>query len=790
MPSRNRLVALAIAAALPAAASAQQQQDDDRAIQEIIVTATKREASLQDVPFSVAAITGEQIRDSGSNDLVSLSRNVAGLIVTDLGPGQSQLAIRGISAGQVIRDQPGVKEQVGVYLDESPISIALFTPDLDLFDLDRFEVLRGPQGTLFGAGSTAGTLRYITAQPRLGEFEGTAEVSLTDGSDSDFGGSVKGMVNLPVSETAALRLVGYYNELAGFIDAIYPDGSVKENVDGGDKIGARVAMLIQPNENFALTPRIIYQKLDTDGFPRQDIFNMLANPFTTTEPPVTIGERQQFIQLEEGLEDDFMLADFKLEYDFGTTVLTSVSSYTDREVTVTRDATQLTGSVVVSPIGVTDPDIVRISSTLIDATDVKAFSQEVRLSSTGTGVFDWVVGAFYQDVDRKYGQSLPTPGWDAATGIDNTSAGNGGAPRDQPFFSRLSYDFQQLGLFGEGTYHIDEQWHLTGGVRYYDFDEDRLLTFAGAFAAATRDLPGSTSSDGFSPRAILAYDASETVQLSAQVSRGFRLGGINDPLNLTLCQGNDVATFGNQLTWDDEKVRNYELGAKTQSLDRRVTFNAAVFYSDIQDLQANTNAGSCSSRIVFNVPKARSVGAEIELFARPTDNWDFALSATYADTELRSTVFADVGGVQTPIDGLEEGNRLPTAPEFQAAASVTYSWPWSAALGAYVNFTVQHVGSSFTQFADQAPGFGTFSLFNFGAPNVTSFSFDPELGEYDIGNLRFGLQADQWEIAAFLNNVWDEKARLSVDTERGRAARVGYLTNQPRTFGVMFRRSF
>jgi iron complex outermembrane receptor protein len=791
MPSRNRLVALAIAAALPAAASAQQQQEDDRAIQEIIVTATKREASLQDVPFSVAAMTGEQIRDSGSSDLVSLSRNVAGLIVTDLGPGQSQLAIRGISAGQVIRDQPGVKEQVGVYLDESPISVALFTPDIDLFDLERFEVLRGPQGTLFGAGSTAGTLRYITAQPRLGEFEGTAEVSLTDGSDSDFGGSVKGMVNLPISETAALRLVGYYNELAGFIDAIYPDGSVKENVDGGDKIGARVAMLFQPNENLAITPRLIYQKLDTDGFPRQDIFNMLANPFTTSEPPVTIGERQQFIQLEEGLEDDFGLFDLKVEYDFGTTVLTSVSSYTDREVVVSRDATQLTGSVTVSPIGILDPDVVRISSNLIDATDLKAFSQELRLASTGTGVFDWVVGGFYQDVDRKYGQSLPTPGWDAATGIDNTSDGNGNAPADQPFFSRLSYDFKQLALFGEGTYHFNDQLHLTGGLRYYDFEEDRILNFAGAFAVATRNLPGSTSSDGFSPRAILAYDVSETVQLSFQAARGFRLGGINDPLNVDLCEGNDIANFGNNPTWTDEKVWNYEIGAKTQSLDRRVTFNAAVFFTDIDDLQANTNAGSCSSRIVFNVPKARSVGAEVELVARPSDNWDFALSATYADTELRSTVFGvDDAGNSVAIDGLEEGNRLPTAPEFQAAASATYSWPWSAALGAYVNFTVQHVGSSFTQFADQAPGFGTFDLFPFGDPNVTSFSFDPELGEYDIGNLRFGLQADQWEVAAFLNNVWDEEARLSVDTERGRGARVGYLTNQPRTFGVMFRRSF
>src|ERR1700686_2349459 len=139
-------------------------------LEEIVVTAQKRAGSVQDTPFSVSATSQEQIRNSGAGNITDFARNVAGLTIADLGPGQSQMAIRGISSGQVIRAQPGVKEQVGVYLDESPISIALFTPDLELFDLDRIEVLRGPQGTLFGAGSEAGTLRYITNQPKLGVF--------------------------------------------------------------------------------------------------------------------------------------------------------------------------------------------------------------------------------------------------------------------------------------------------------------------------------------------------------------------------------------------------------------------------------------------------------------------------------------------------------------------------------------------------------------------------------------------------------------------------------------------
>jgi len=777
---------------VPACALAAQ---PDNLIAEIIVTAQKRAVALQDVPFSVAAANEQQIRQSGSANIVDLARNFAGLTIADLGPGQSQVAIRGISAGQVIRDQPGVKEQVGIYLDESPISIALFTPDLDFFDLDRFEVLRGPQGTLFGAGSLSGTLRYITRQPQLGEFEGAAEVSALQGSDTDFGASVKGMINLPMGDRVAARIVGYYNRLPGFIDARRLDGSVDEDVDSGEKTGARVAFLFQPNDAITITPRVVYQKLDTDGFPREDVYNILANPFTTTQPAVRLGEREQYIQLEEGLEDDFTLVDLHMDFALGPVTLTSVSSYTDREVIVTRDASSLTGSV---SFDIGFPDIVRLSSPLIDKTDLEAFSQELRLSSNSAGrAFEWLVGVFYQEVERDYAQTLPTPGWDAATGIDNSQLN---ADADSPFFSGLTYDFKQFALFGEATWHITNRWHLTGGLRYYDFDEDRVLNFGGAFADVTVDLPGDTSSDGFSPRGILAFDLSDDVQLTAQVSRGFRLGGINDPINIPLCSDEDIIVFGNQLTFKDEKVLNYELGAKTQLADRRVTLNVAAFYSDIEDLQATTDAGTCSSRIVFNVPKARSIGVEAELFARPNPHWDFGLSATWVDAELRSSVTSTSNGVTTAVGGLESGKRLPTAPEFQAVASIGYMRPFTDRLDGFAHFTVQYVGSSYSQFADNTANFGVITssdqlpgaarLIPYGDPTVTDITFNPELPSYEIGNLRLGVRSDQWEAALFVNNLWDERAFLALDRERGRSARVSYLTNMPRIFGVSLRIDF
>lgn len=767
---------------------------------EIIVTAQKRATALQDVPFSVAAPSGEQIRNAGASSLPELGRMVPGLAIADLGPGQSQVALRGISAGQVVRDQPGVKAQVGVYLDESPISVALFTPDLDLFDLERFEVLRGPQGTLFGSGSISGVLRYITAQPELIVFGGTVEASATQGTDSEFGGSIKGMVNVPIADTMAVRLVGYHNEMPGFIDSVYPGRPKREDVNSGTKTGARLSWLIQPTGNFSVTPRIVYQKLETDGYPRIDVWNILGNPFTTSQPAVNPGERGQVTQLREGLTDEFRLGDVKIEAEVGPVTLTSITTHTNRDVLVLRDASQLTGSVTLDVGG--NAAQARFDSPLFDRTQLEAFSQEFRVASGDDSAFQWLIGTYFEDVDRRYGQTLPTPGYDAfsitsAFGADSSDTG---APPDTPFFSRLSYNLQQFALFGEATWRFAERWAATAGARYYDYDEDRVLTFAGVFSAALGNLegvtnvPGTISADGFSPRFILSYDVNDDVTLNAQVARGFRLGGINDPLNEPLC-GADLPLFSSIFspTWEDERAWNYEIGAKTQWNGGHVTFNSAVFYSDIEDLQANVDSGGCSSRIVVNVPEAHTFGVEAELFARPNESWDFGIGASWVEAEIDSSV---TGIGTTPLAGMREGNRLPTSPELQASASIAYQQPVFSELEGFAVLTVQYVGSSFTQLADQEPGFGCVGcpgsprFISFGDPTITSIRYDNELPSYEIGNLRVGVRSDAWEAALFVNNLWDERAFLSLDRERGTSARVGFLTNPPRTFGVSLRMSF
>ena len=778
-------VILVVAAfTLPAFAQDAEEPEEEQTFEdEITVTSRKREETVQEVPFSVVAQTEEGLRARGAESIEDISANVAGFTVQNLGPGQSQVAMRGVSSGQIVRDQPGVKEQVGIYLDESVISLSLFTPDIDLFDMNRVEVLRGPQGTLFGSGSLSGTVRYITNQPEIGVSESFGEFGINAIADGGVGGSVKVASNVELSDTSALRVTAYYTSMGGFMDAVQPDLSIDKDVNSGDRTGVRLAIRSQPTDKLTITPRLIYQEVDMDGWNRIDVFNILANPFTTTRPAVTLGDRQQFTQLEEKTTDEFLLLDLNVEYDFGSMALTSVTSYTDRDVLVVRDAGALTSSITGGSQAFGE-DVYTLDSPLDDATTVQTLTQELRLSG-GDDEKNWVFGLFYSDIQRDYRQNLLVSGYEALTGIG--TAGTVIANIDELFKSDLQYDFEQVALFGEFTYAVNERLDLTAGLRWYDFDESRVQSFDGIFAApgTTR---GSTTADGFAPRLIASYELNEDTQLNAQVSKGFRLGGINDPLNVPLCTPADLAVFSGFDNWKDEEVWNYEFGSKSTVMGGRGTFNIAAFLMDISDLQATVTAGSCSSRLVFNVPEARSQGIELEFAAAPSSNFDFAISASYNDSTLESEAAGD-------ISGISPGNRMPTVPEFQGAAVGTWQRQLENNRLGYLTAVYQHVGSRYTQVGDYATGFGTVDLLTFpgtiGGPlTQDTFTFNPELPAYDLLNLRFGVSSEKWDIAVFANNVTDEIAFLALDQERGSRARVGFLTNQPRTFGVSARVNF
>lgn len=764
----------------------------EEAIEEIVVTATKRAATIQEVPFSINAQSQEDIQRSGATNIEELSRSVAGLTVQNLGPGQSQVAIRGVSAGQIIRDQPGVKEQVGVYLDESVISLSLFTPDLELYDLNRVETLRGPQGTLFGSGSVGGTIRYITNQPAIGETEGSFEFDLNTVTDGNEGGHLKGMVNVPLSDNAALRLVGYSTRYAGFIDALGENGARDSDVNTGNRNGARVALKWQPSDNFTLTPRVVFQQVETDGFNREEVFNLFANPHTTTRPAIQLGEREQYLLLDEAFEDETLLVDVTAEINFGSFDFISISSFLDRDLLVSRDSSALAGSVSVD---LEYPDsTVLTPANLRDTTKLEQFTQEIRIASTTDTKLQWLIGAFYSDTSRDYGQRIPIPGYDAVTDMvlgagTSDAVRNGIAEVDSPFNSDLPYDIEQLAVFGEFTFDLTDRLSLTVGGRWYDFKEERMITTGGLYANGDFRVVDKTDSDGFTPRFIAAYEVNDAFTWNFQASQGFRLGGVNDPLNTSICEPRDLMAYSGFQFYDEETLWNYEGGFKAAWDNTRVSF--AWFHAEIEDLQVNLDAGSCSSRISVNVEDAHTTGLEFELATEPAEGFTLSIAGSALESEFDHTLLTSDGDV---FGGVEDGNRLASVPELQLAAALTYTFATNLFGGsdAYFSATVQHVGNRITQPSDQVDGAGVFAsnLAFGGAAGTEQTLLDLELDSYTVANLRFGITRDDWEVALYVNNVTDENADLSFDRERGGRARLGFRTNQPRTAGIVFRKLF
>ena len=778
----------------------------------IIVTATKRASTVQDVPFSINAQTQEDIQRANASTIEDISRNVAGLAVQNLGPGQSQVSVRGVSAGQIVRDQPGVKEQVGVYLDESVISLSLFTPDLDLFDLNRVETLRGPQGTLFGSGSVGGTVRYITNQPRLGRTEALVEGNLNHVKDGDMGGHLKAALNIPWGETAAVRAVAYYQKYAGFIDALGPAGG--DDVNDGVRFGGRLSLLWQPVAQMKITPRVVYQEVESDGFNRQEVFNLFHNDFT--DGPDAFDKREQYLLLREKFRDKTLLADLTGSYDFGGFELTSVTSFTDREILVSRDASALTGSVSVD-LGF--PGFADLPSNLRDTTDLKTFTQEIRLASTGDGPLQWLVGGFYSDVERDYAQRLPTPGYDvnvtnpflaSLCSLDDGNPANGdedasckdpatltpltaadinnGFPLDSPYNADLPYDIKQKAIFGEASYDFG-QFKVTAGARYYDFEETRDFVSGGLFSNGDTNLDDETSSNGISPRIIATWEPSRNLSVNVQAAKGFRLGGTNDPLNITLCNDEDELIYSpfQSESYDDETLWNYEAGVKYSK--GPITFNGAIFHTKIKDLQVTVDAGSCSSRIVLNVEKAHTTGVEMELAANPFPGLDLSIAGSYVSAEFDTTVDNATLALRT---GIREGNRLPSVPKFQMAAAATYGQRFGDNSDWYVNASLQHVGSRYTQPGDQEDNPRTFT--HGLAPVVppgSATTLDLKLDSYQLFNLSAGLEFDSGlEFVLYVNNVFDENAKLAFDRERGGRARLGYHVGTPRTVGLTVRHKF
>ncbi len=758
--------------------------EENISLEEIVVTATKRSVNLQDVPISVAAMTESKLRDSGAENLVDTVRNIAGVAMADLGPGQSKIAIRGFSSGQVIRDESARKESVGIYLDESSIGVALFTPEIDLFDLNRVEVLRGPQGTLFGSGSISGTIRYITNQPNYQDMEGSVEVSASTIKGGSEGYSTKSFVNVPIVEgKSAVRAVGYYSKWGGFIDATTPSGAIWEDVNSGEKYGGRITFSFTPNDSLTITPRVVYQKLETDGYPRADVINFFKNEYTTTRPAGTFGDYEQFLLLREGTRDDFLMVDMKVENEFDGATFTSVTSYIDRDIKVTQDGSDLASHVNHVALGQAGA-LLFVPSPLVNISEIKAIAQEIRLASNDGSSFQWLIGGYYLNHQKDFGQRLDNSGFDELVTLDLPPSSDFTVPltsdSDVLYISDVPVDHEQASVFGEASYALTEQLTATLGLRWFDFQESRTARLLGLYSDVGNVEPFSRTSDsGFNPRFILSYKANDDLNLNLQASKGFRLGGINDPL-IAICfdevEG-DVERFDRETVW------NYEAGIKSTMAEGRVQVNASAYHMVISGLQV-TNRLGCSISVVGNVPKSKITGVEFEFFAIPTENIEVSFVANYNDAKVTE------GSMDT---GVGKGDILPTSPEFQMSASLTYTRPVSGDMDAYLSMTAQYTGSSYSVIADQHNGSSLPIKIEYGRADGDSLdvNYPSILDSYTLVNARLGIrQVSGWDVALYVNNLLNERATLALDRERGGSARIAHYINQPRTFGLTARNNF
>jgi iron complex outermembrane recepter protein len=621
---------------------------DSLELEEIIVTATRRAERLQDVPASIQAVGEEQLQRLGADDFADYARTVAGLSFSDRGPSRNQIVIRGITTG--VEYDNGKQSTVAVYVDEVPVTEGMAQPDLKLFDVDRVEVLRGPQGTLYGSGSMGGTVRIITAQPDPDNLVTKGEATLSTTKHGGTNVLASGALNIPLaSGISALRLVGYYRDEDGYIDNV---ALGKENVNDERTYGGRAALRVSPSDVLDITGTMMYQQQKVGG---------------VQEAETAYGELDQFRLRAESGRDEITIYNLNVDWDVGFANLVSSSSLFKRERVNEYDN---------SAFPVLDPLPIFADNFY----DSDSFTQELRLTSTGEQRLRWLVGAFYQDSDGDGRQITNIPGIGDLLGLPDDIAYNG----------RGANNVKQSAIFGELNFDITSKLTFTTGARYSKYDLEASNSAFGFIAGGTEDNPAvdqqKTSDEAVTPKFNLSYKPHDDLLFYGQVAKGFRIGGVNfippstDPSDLFVPR-----TFGSDELW------NYEIGAKT-TLAPGVTLNSALFYIDWTNIQIGLIRDSDGSAYIGNAGSAVIKGFELELVARPTHALELALATTYNDARVTE---------DQPSIGAENGERIPTVPKWSGSGSAQYSFPLSDRLGAYVRSDVQYVGKSYNNFVER-----------------------------------------------------------------------------------------
>jgi iron complex outermembrane recepter protein len=718
-------------------------------LQEVVVTAQKREEKLHDVPMGVTAVTSDELDKRQLVDLEDLQSAVPGLSLQNVQPGQTRVNIRGLNAG-------GTGSTVTTYIDDSPFgsSNALangfgLTGDFDTWDLQRVEVLRGPQGTLYGAGSEGGLLKYVTNPPDPTKFAGALQAGGEDIAHGESAGSVKGMINLPISGAAAFRLSGFYSGLPGYID----DPQLGEkDVNHGYRAGLRASLLWQATDNFSVKLNAFGQTLHTDGTPYVDVVGAAGNP---TAPPANQldpqhGDYEQNRFINEPATTKYRIYSATLGWNLGGATLTSITSYGTTEQDFFLDATSLFGELPVPlPLPGANPAPPGSTGAGVSETNdltVEKFTQEVRLASAAAGPLEWQVGGFYTHESSWLDQLLPTF-------YIPSQADTGVSPLETVALDSL---YREWAAFGQVTYHFSPQFDLAVGGRWSENKQSSNQTIAGLLIPAPELSAGESSDTDVTYSVAPRWHISKDTMIYARVATGYRPGGPN-----ALPPTGAPATV--PATYQADSTTNYELGTRSTLLDNRLSVDVAAFLIDWKKIQLLEDIDNFGVNV--NGGTARSKGVEWTFALTPVTGLTFSLTGAYVDAFLTAPAAA-VGG--------DTGDPLPYTPKWSTSLDGAYTWRAFGDFDAFAGATWSYIGSRTNDFASTPNGMGGY------IPNPQA-----ELPSYNTVNLRAGLSSGRWTFELYGKNVGDTRG-ITYYTNIGTpnaGGSIGYA--QPRTIGVL-----
>jgi iron complex outermembrane recepter protein len=692
-------------------------------LEEIVVTATRRSESIQDVPMSISAVSQADLEKAGATQVEDVVHMVPGLAYTQNSVGQAVIAIRGIQTSALTGN---VQQPVEIYYDDVPVldlTIPWTVPALQLFDVDRVEVLRGPQGTLFGAGSLSGALRVITNKPDLSEFHGAVEDSVTTMDGGGVGGAANVMVNVPlIRDQLAVRAVYYYDYTAGWID----NPTLDERRTNHAKVsGGRIEAEWKPADSFELVATAAQE---------------VTSPHDSNYVPYGSKSDIADNRIPNYNTDDLKIFNLAGTYSMPWATLTSSTSYLDRTATSSLDfsgeAGELTGLTTIAP--------------LIDGFATDDLLQEFRLASSQEHPFKWLVGTFLENYRFNDCETI------TQAGVSGLTAASGGNPGNYLESTCLNIKIKDAAGFAEVSYDLRDGLTLTAGARYSHY------------SITTHDIGGLNGTDLFdgplattnrlatdhsiTPKVSLSYKLNEDAMVYVLADEGYRTGNSNlappkDPFTgLPLPQ-----------SYQPDELWNYEAGTKLAFFDRRLRIDADVFYIDWKKIQLQIRAPVSGIPYTANAGTATSKGVELQMVGKPTNSTEVGGSLAYTDAKLISIS----PGVPATV-----GDQLPGSAPFTTYLYGQYDFPVFGSADLSLRADYSFTGKEFAY------------LDNKDNPDALTY------GNYSSIGTQATLHVGRYEVGLFGSNLANSRKRVAA---RINFPEVDEVLQTPRMIGVRFR---